>query len=217
MKFFLALVAGLFISLAATAQIRKDPTSWSVKVDKQPAKVGDIVSIQIQVRIADSWHIYSNDLNPDIGPLPTSFKFPTSDNYALVGKTTPVGVQEVFEEVWGTKVRQFENKALFVQKIKVLKPRFTFTGTAEYMSCSSKDGTCLPPAEVDLSTEVKAIASVGTVPANSTTAVASTPAPTSTVTKPTSETTVAAATPASTLTDSNTIKAARTDGFRSGQ
>lgn len=206
MKSFLALVVGLFISLTTTAQIRKDPTTWSVKVDKQPAKVGDVVSIQIQVRIADSWHIYSNDLNPDIGPLPTSFKFPKSESYALVGKTTPVGVQEVFEEVWGTKVRQFENKALFVQKIKVLKPVFTFTGTAEYMSCSSKDGTCLPPAEVDLSTEVKAIASTGTVSAT-TEAVASTPSPTSTVTKPTSETTVAATTPASTLTDSNTVEA----------
>ncbi|WP_018618152.1 protein-disulfide reductase DsbD family protein [Spirosoma luteum] len=207
MKSFLALVVGLFISLTTTAQIRKDPTNWSVKVDKQPTKVGDVVSIQIQVRIADSWHIYSNDLNPDIGPLPTSFKFPKSENYTLVGKTTPVGVREVFEEVWGTKVRQFENKALFVQKIKVLKPTFTFAGTAEYMSCSSKDGTCLPPAEVDLSTEVKAIASTGAVPGTTITGVASTPAPTSTVTKPTSETTVAAMMPDPVPVVSDTVEA----------
>jgi thiol:disulfide interchange protein len=207
MKFFLALVVGLFVSLTATAQIRKDPTNWSVKVDKQPAKVGDVVSIQIQVRIAESWHIYSNDLNPDIGPLPTSFKFPPSENYALVGKATPVGVQEVFEEVWGTKVRQFENKALFIQKIKVLKPAFTFTGTAEYMSCSSKDGTCLPPKEVELSTDVKVAGATATVPATTTTAVGPNPGTTSTVTEPTSETAVTPITPASAPTDSNTVKA----------
>ena len=207
MKSFLALVVGLFVSLTTTAQIRKDPTNWSVKVDKQPAKVGDVVSIQIQVRIAESWHIYSNDLNPDIGPLPTSFKFPTSENYTLVGKVTPVGVQEVFEEVWGTKVRQFENKALFVQKIKVLKPAFTFAGTAEYMSCSSRDGTCLPPAEVELSTEVNVAGATATIPATATTAAASGPGTTSTITKPTSETALSTPVPASAVTDSSTVKA----------
>ena len=206
MKSFLALVVGLFVSLTATAQIRKDPTNWSVKVDKQPAKVGDVISIQIQVRIADSWHIYSNDLNPDIGPLPTSFKFPSSGNYTLVGKVTPVGVKEVFEEVWDTKVRQFENNALFVQKIKVLKPAFTFAGTAEYMSCSSRDGTCLPPAEVELSTSVKVAGATATIPATATTAEPSNPETTPVTTKPTSETAVDATTPTTIQADSNTVK-----------
>ena len=158
MKSFFALVMGLIISLSAIAQIRKDPTRWSARVDKVPAKVGDVGSVRIEVIIADSWHIYSNDLNPDIGPLPTSFKFPASDSYSLIGKPTPVGVLEVYEEVWGTKVRQFENKAVFVQQFKLLKPVATFTGTAEYMSCSSKDGTCLPPAEVDFSVAIKVAA-----------------------------------------------------------
>lgn len=200
MKSFSTLVMWLLVSLAATAQIRKDPTSWSVKVDKQPAKVGDIVSIRIQVSIADSWHIYSNDLDPNIGPLPTSFKFPASDSYTLVGKTTPEGVQEVYEEVWSSKVRQFENKAVFLQKIKLLKPTATFAGTAEYMSCSSKDGTCLPPAEVELSAVIKAT-SVDTSPTTATTAVASVPTTASTVTKPSSETVVAASMPTSSLPD----------------
>ena len=199
MKSFFALVVGLFISLATTAQIRKDPTSWSAKVDKQPAKVGDVISVKIQVSIADGWHMYSNDLDPNIGPVPTTLKFGSSDAFSLVGKATPVGVEEVFEEVWGAKVRQFKDKAVFIQKIKVLKPSATFAGTAEYQVCSDKDGVCLPPAEVEFSTEVKATA-IATPPGTATTAVASSPKTASVVTPPTSETIVAAATLASDLT-----------------
>ncbi|GAB3034407.1 protein-disulfide reductase DsbD family protein [Spirosoma pulveris] len=208
MKSFSTLVVWLFISLTALAQIRKDPTSWSAKVDKQPAQVGDVVSVRIQVSIDQNWHVYSNDLDPNIGPLPTTFKFPASDAYTLVGKVTPVGVQEVYEEVWGAKVRQFENKAVFIQKVKLLKPTATFSGTAEYMSCSSKDGTCLPPAEADFSVAINA-SSAATAPATATTASA--PAAASTVTPPTSETAVAATTPTETETKTAALTDAQAD------
>lgn len=200
MKSIFAFVAWLFVSLTATAQIRKDPTLWSAKVDKQPAKVGDVINVRIQVSIADGWHMYSNDLNPDIGPVPTSLKFPTSDAYSLVGKPAPIGVEEVFEEVWGAKVRQFSNKAVFLQKIKVLKPNATFTGTAEYQVCSTKDGVCLPPAEAEFSTDVKAVAAA-TPPTTATSAIASVQQSTSAITSAESETVNVATAPESASTN----------------
>jgi thiol:disulfide interchange protein DsbD len=199
MKSILALVVGLYISLAASAQIRKDPTLWSAKADKQSPKVGDVISIRILVNIADGWHMYSNDLDPNVGPVPTTFKFPQSDSYSLVGKTTPQGVEEIFEEVWGAKVRQFKHSAVFIQKIKILKPNANFNGTAEYQVCSDKDGVCLPPAEVEFSAEIKATAMVDS-PTTTTAAVASTPQATSDVTTTNTETVVAATTPDSETT-----------------
>lgn len=205
MKSIFAFVVWLFISLSATAQIRKDPTNWSANVDKQPAKVGDVIEIRIQASIADGWHIYSNTLDPNIGPVPTSFKFPASDAFALVGKPVPVGIEEVFEEVWGAKIQQFSGKAVFIQKVKVLKPNAVFVGTAEYVSCSSKDGTCLPPAEAEFSTEIKAVA-MSTAPTATTIAVAATPNATSAITKPTSTTAVAATTPTAGLSAVEPVK-----------
>jgi thiol:disulfide interchange protein len=196
MKSILTLAVWLLLPLIAFSQIRKDPTNWSAKVDTKPAKVGDIVSVRIQVSIADGWHLYSNDLDPNIGPIPTTFKFANSDAFSLVGKPVPVGVTEVFEEVWGAKVRQFDDKAVFIQKIKLLKPNASFSGTAEYQVCSTKDGVCLPPAEVEFSTEIKGIATL-TNPGATTTVVASAPKSASVATKTTSETAVAAV-PAST-------------------
>lgn len=203
MKPFLALVVGLLVSFTVTAQIRKDPTSWSARVVKQPAKVGDVAEVRIQVSIDEGWHMYSNDLAPDIGPVPTTLKFAPSDAFSLVGKATPVGVEEVFEEVWGAKVRQFKNSAVFIQKIKLLKPGATFVGTAEYQVCSDKDGVCLPPAEVEFSTPVTATAAViapKSTTSTTTVAVASVPNSTSTVTKSTSPTAVAAITQTPALT-----------------
>ncbi|MDB5240994.1 MAG: cytochrome biosis protein transrane region [Spirosoma sp.] len=156
MKSIVALVVWLLMPLATFAQIHKDPTVWSASLPKQPVKVGDVVSVTIQAIISGDWHIYSNDLDPNIGPLPTSFKFVSSDAWQRVGEPVPVGVEEKFEAVWNTKIRQFSGKALFIQKLKLLKPNVVFNGTVEYMACSDKDGTCLPPAEAEFSARISA-------------------------------------------------------------
>lgn len=199
MKSFVALTIGFLLPFVALSQIRKDPTTWSVTGPKQPAKVSDVVEVRIRTTIADGWHIYANDLDPNIGPIPTSFKFSQSDTWQLVGKAVPVGVEEVFEEAWGAKIRQLSNTAVFVQKVKILKPNAQFSGTVEYMACSSKDGTCLPPAEAEFSTKIRTV-SPTTAPTAATNAVATIPKPASVVTPPTSQTIVAATTPPTTLT-----------------
>src|SRR5919199_4276162 len=196
MKSILALAIGLLVSFAAVAQPHKDPTTWSAKVVKQPAQIGDVVTVRIEVTIANGWHMYSNDLDPNIGPVPTTLKFPNSDAFSLVGKATPKGVEEVYEEVWGAKVRQFKNKAVFEQKIKVLKPTGSFSGSAEYQVCSDKDGICLPPTETEFSVDLKVNGIAATAPqSTSTSTVATAPQANSITTKPTSETAVAATTP----------------------
>lgn len=147
-------------SQLAVAQIRKDPTRWTISGPAKPAKIGDVVELTIQASIAESWHIYSPDLDPNIGPIPTSIKFKPSAAYKLVGAPVPVGVQEIYVEVWSAKVRQFEGKAIIRQKVKVLADNPTIELTTEYQACSDKDGTCLPPAEAELQTIVKTTAAV---------------------------------------------------------
>jgi thiol:disulfide interchange protein len=196
----LAVAALWIVTTAATAQIRKDPTNWSAKGPAAIAKVGQIVEVRISATIAPDWHIYSNDLDPNIGPLPASFTFSKSADYELVGKPVPVGVEEKFEEVWNAKIRQFVGKALFVQKVKILKTSAIVRGTVEYMACSDKDGTCLPPATADFSTSIKALAT--TLPA--TTVV--TPATALAATETTAQTVVTTTTP--TVADAQTATAA---------
>lgn len=145
---------------AAVAQIRKDPTRWTISGPVKPAKVGDVVELTIRASISGDWHIYSSDLNPDIGPVPTSVKLKPSAAYKAVGAPVPVGVHEKFEEVWGAKIRQFDGAATIRQKVKILKANPAIALTVEYQACSDKDGACLPPAETELQTTVKTVAAV---------------------------------------------------------
>ena len=203
MKLIFAIVVWLLLPLATFAQLRKDPTTWSVSLSKQPITVGDVVSIRIQAIISGDWHIYSNDLDPNIGPLPTSFKFGSPEGLQRISDPVPVGVEEKFEEVWSAKIRQFSGVAVFIQKVKVLKPNAEFTGTVEYMACSAKDGTCLPPAEAKFSISINATA-VGTSK-EPVAAIAPTPKSASAVSTPLPQTTVATAPSATTLAETSAI------------
>ncbi|GAB3576140.1 cytochrome c biogenesis protein CcdA [Spirosoma luteolum] len=194
MKVVVALLA-LVLALPAFSQIRKDPTNWSARATGPAPAVGATIEIRIQASIAESWHIYSNDLNPDIGPLPTSFKFTTSDSWQRVGNPIPVGVEEKMEEVWNAKIRQFSGTAVFVQKVKILKPNPTISGTVEYMACSDRDGTCLPPAEAEFSVAVKTTDAAVGAPATATVATATAPKSLTVAAAPSAETAVAATQP----------------------
>ena len=202
MKSIPALVVWLLLPLATFAQIRKDPTVWSASLPKQSIKIGDVVSVRIQATIAGDWHIYANDLDPTIGPLPTSFKFNDLDGLQRIGAPVPTGVEEKFEEVWNAKIRQFSGKAVFIQKVKVLKPNAVFSGTVEYMACSAKDGTCLPPAEAEFSVSVNA--SAAETPKEPAAAVVTTPKTASVTSEPAPQSAVVTVPPAITTAPQRT-------------
>ena len=53
-------------------------------------------TIEIKAKIEDGWHLYSQELENEFGPIPTSFEFTPNDNYTLVGSTeepTPIKEQ----------------------------------------------------------------------------------------------------------------------------
>ncbi len=209
-RLLLLALLGLFVT-TANAQIRKDPTRWTISGPAKAAKIGDVVDLTVRATINDGWHIYSTDLNPDIGPLPTTVKLKSSAAYVVVGKPLPVGVTEIYEEVWGAKVRQFSNKATFTQKVKVLKANPEIILTVEYQACSDKDGVCLPPTEAELQAVVKTAGSItlpiATTASTATKAVASQAVPTK-ITPTRAQTAVALATAAPTANDTPTATTA---------
>ncbi len=137
-----------FIALATRAQILT-PVHWSYgakKIGKNEAVVF------IKATIDDGWHVYSQYVK-DGGPIKTTFTFPASPEYALVGKTiepTPITRNE---PVFKMDVSFFEKEVIFQQKIKLKAGQATVKGTLEYMTCN--DHQCLPPDDIDFSIPVK--------------------------------------------------------------
>ena len=128
-----------------------DPVKWTFKMVNNGAEE---VSLVLEATIENKWHIYSQTLPKDEGPIPTSFTFEKSKNYELVGKTAEGKFKTEYDPNFEMNLNYFENKAVFTQKIKVLSEKpFTIKGVLNYMTCD--DQRCLPPTDVDFTFDVK--------------------------------------------------------------
>ncbi|MGB0247657.1 MAG: hypothetical protein ACPGAB_03960, partial [Flavobacteriales bacterium] len=62
----------LLLSFNAVAQI-EDPVTWDVGL--YPSEQEGLHDLVIHAKVDTCWHIYSQDNNPDDGPVPTEFGF----------------------------------------------------------------------------------------------------------------------------------------------
>ena len=99
-------------------------------------------------KINKGWHVYSTNLGAD-GPIPATFHNDKMDGVELVGKLTPRGREiSQYDNIFGMKLRYFENSVQFVQKIKFTKPNFKIDCYLEFGACN--DEMCMPPTQVEL-------------------------------------------------------------------
>lgn len=143
LKIFFTGILSLVFSLASWCQILS-PTQWSFSASKTRVNPGETIELIFKVKIDEKWYIYSNDFDPNLGPVVTSFKFKKSDEYELKGKTLAINPKEKYDDVWGGKVRYFTGKAEFRQKIKVKAGLKSISGTYEGQTCTDVDGKCIP-------------------------------------------------------------------------
>lgn len=145
MKRSLVFLLFFFVSASVSAQILK-PAKWSFKASKASPKVGETVNIIFTATIDNGWYLYSSKLVVD-GPMPTEATFTKNGSFEAVGSLIPVNPKEKYDEIWEGKVHYFTEKAVFVQKVKILKVSPTVEGTLNYQTCTTKDGSCIPNKE----------------------------------------------------------------------
>jgi DsbC/DsbD-like thiol-disulfide interchange protein len=121
-------------------------SSSQVKWAFSSKKIADkTYEVQMTATVNGGWHIYSQNVGVD-GPIPTSFTFSKNPLVVLDGAINEQGnVISKNEEVWGGVVKYYENKVVFVQKVKIKSGKTKLAGKVEYMVCN--DEKCLPPAE----------------------------------------------------------------------
>lgn len=126
-----------------------EPVKWSSKAKKIS---DDEYEITFSAAIDPHWHLYSQDIEGDEGPIATEFTFNDQEgNYSLLGKTIEPDVKSVYDEVFGMDIKYFENKAEFTQKIKVTNPELEYISSEVFfMVCD--DEKCLPPTTQEFNT-----------------------------------------------------------------
>ena len=138
----LSLLLMLIGLMPAVAQIQ-DPVQFKSEWKSLSDTEAQIV---FTADIDAGWHVYSTDLG-DGGPISATFNTDKMEGLELDGKLMPQGKEvENFDKLFEMKVRYFENKATFVQKLKIIGETYYIEGYLEYGACN--DENCLPPTEV---------------------------------------------------------------------
>lgn len=148
MKFVFFFLLSLTYLLPVHAQIQQAP-QWQVTADTQAPEVGEQVTLTFTAEVPRDWYMYSNDFDPDLGPMLTEAVFQDNDSFELLGEFNPVDPKEKFDPIWQGDIRYFTQEAVFQQKVKVLDPEGAISGVVTYQICTDVTGQCIP-YETDL-------------------------------------------------------------------
>jgi len=93
-------------------------------------------------KLSPGWHIYSQYLNNDLGPIPTEFTF--EENHAIheVPIVSEPTVQPFFDENFGSELIYHSDSVTFSSPIIHTSPTL-LKGNILFMLCNDKG--CLPP------------------------------------------------------------------------
>ncbi|MEH6537657.1 MAG: protein-disulfide reductase DsbD domain-containing protein [Psychroserpens sp.] len=139
----------LVFSITVKAQVF-EPVKWETSVEKISDTEYDLIST---ATIDSGWHLYSQNV-PEDGPIPTTFLYSANGDYELSGTTSEEEGHTVDDPVFQMRIKFFEDKAEFRQRIKVLNQELSIVeGEVEYMACD--DEKCLPPDYIDLKFNLK--------------------------------------------------------------
>ncbi|WP_047545097.1 protein-disulfide reductase DsbD family protein [Psychroserpens sp. Hel_I_66] len=156
MKNLIILIFSLLVySNTVNSQIL-EPVKWKTTVEKISDTEYDLIS---STTIESGWHLYSQNV-PEDGPIPTTFSYKPNSDFEIIGNTSEEEGHTVQDPVFQMKIKFFEDKAEFRQRIKILNQELSVVeGEVEFMACD--DEKCLPPDYVDLQFIIKSDNSLG--------------------------------------------------------
>ena len=142
-RLFFCWLLTAILAMPVLAQIQ-EPVKFNSELKRISETEAEIV---LNAVIDKGWHVYSTELGDD-GPISATFNVDNISGAEVDGKLLPQGNEiEEMDPIFEMKVRFFESKATFVQKIKITDEKFSIKGYLEYGACN--DENCLPPTSVD--------------------------------------------------------------------
>ncbi len=135
---------------AATGQIF-DPVSWSTEVVQIDEFTYDI---KFHAAIEEGWHLYSQDLPDEDGPIATKFIFKETEGITLEGPTLEPKPHVEYDPNFMMDLAFFEEEVTFTQRVLTDGAASHVEGSYEFMVCN--EVRCLPPEFVEFKLPLKA-------------------------------------------------------------
>ena len=142
-KLLILFISIICLSTSISAQVL-DPVKWEVTVEQEK---GDLYNVIMKANIEEGWHLYSQKQFGEEfeGPITTEFSYNnTPETFTLEGETLEPDVTPIHDPVFDLDVVFFEDKATFIQPIKVVNPEGLKVNIEIYYSVCD-DEKCLPP------------------------------------------------------------------------
>ena len=139
----------LFLPFTVLTQIHT-PVTWSYS-HKQISDTE--FELYLKAIIDNGWHLYSQFLPSDDGPIATSFTFNDNTEVQLIGKVTEPKAHTEYDPNFEMDLSFHSNSVTFTQKVSIASNSASVSGELEFMVCDDK--MCLPPEIEEFTFELK--------------------------------------------------------------
>ena len=138
-------------ALASNSSEVYNPVSW--EFGQKDLGNGEY-EITMKASIEKGWHLYSQKLTRDDGPVATEFRyFNDAKEFELIGETEEKGeLHTEFDPNFNMELAYFEKEVSFVQKVKATPGTNVIKGDVYFMVCDAEK--CLPPETVEFEIEI---------------------------------------------------------------
>ncbi len=145
-KYLRQLLILFFLLVYSTAGFTQiiSPPKWNIQIEEKDFKVGDEVKLVFKAQIPKDWYIYSNDFDPDLGPMLTELVLSKSEGIELVGSLKAINPRKKYDEIWEGDVTYFIGNGTFEQQIKLTAENINLVGSIDYQMCTDVTGQCIP-------------------------------------------------------------------------
>jgi thiol:disulfide interchange protein DsbD len=143
----LTLMILAFLSAGVLHAQELNPVNWSYRVEKADS---GRVSVYLDATMEGDWHIYSQFLPSDEGPIATSFTWDLPVGAKAVGKVQEQDPITAYDKNFMMDVRYFAHHTTFTQVLEFPDAaKMQPVVTVNYMVCN--DEMCLPPRDERIS------------------------------------------------------------------
>ena len=147
----LAMACLTFVALGASAQI-EDPVTW--KFGLYPSEQDGMHDLVVHAEVDTCWHIYSQDNDPNDGPVPTEFAFEWPAGVTAQGNMNECTPIEEYDPNFMLDLKFFEENVYWHQTLDLsgASSDAVIKGYVYFMVCDAS--MCLPPEEVGIDVRV---------------------------------------------------------------
>lgn len=135
------------------------PVKWSFSSNKIADKEFELL---LKAKIDKGWHLYSQNIPAEDGPIPTSFVFNSDKSFSLLGKVTEPKPFKEYDPNFQIDLFFFKDAVSFRQKVRISGEKAIVKGSLEFMVCDNEK--CLPPETVEFEFELKNSSGVQLIP-----------------------------------------------------